>query len=608
MFRRPSFSLRPLVKRFAAAVLSTGVAAILTSTALQAQPQSVIDIWNENLTTPASRYGDAPQGGTLRMGAEGTFDSFNPFSPRGMPAGLVGLTFETLGESDEEHDFVMRGLLAESFDIAPDRRSMTVVLRKEARFADGRPVTADDLVWTFNTLMTDASPVHRNYYREVEGVEKTGERSVKFTFKTGDNRELPIIVAQLPVLPSHWWKTRNLGDPQKDPMPGSGPYQYAERRMGQQVTLKRNPDWWGRALPSSRGLYNFETITVDYFRDTTVMREAFFAGNIDFFNEYTIKDWMLAYDVPPVKDGRILKAEAGFKDVFGISGVFMNTRRPFLSDRRVREALAIMFDFPRVNKTIFFDAYERTESFWSGTDEFQASAVMTPEERAALESLPDLDASAYEKLPVVNRYTHPKRSRAVMREALRLLHDAGWNMVEGVMKNAKGEALELTFKLSSPSMARIFGGWVADLRRIGIAVKLQPVDQTQYIDSLRHFDYDMVLMTIAQSSNPGNEQAYFWGSRAADQNGTRNYAGVRSTAVDELIARISRPENKADLTANVKVLDRILRNEWIVIPGWTSQVTRIAWWPSRMTPPDGKIPEGRRINIFSWHAPEGENP
>ena len=448
MARQP-FSLRPIVKSLTAAALSVTLATVLFPAASAfATPTAVMDIWGEEGYAPSAAYPTAPQGGTLRMGVDGTFDSFNPFSPRGMPAGLVGLTFETLGVSDEEHDFMMHGLLAETFDVAPDRRSMTVALRQEARFSDGQPVTANDVVWTFNALMTEASPIHRNYYREVKGVEKVDERTVRFIFKTDDNRELPIIVAQLPVLPAHWWKDRKIGDPQSDPMPGSGPYQFSGWRMGQQVALKRNPDWWANDLPRVRGLYNFETITIDYFRDTTVMREAFFAGDIDFFNEYTIKDWMLAYDVPPVKDGRIKKAEVAFKDVFGMSGVFLNTRRPFLSDRRVREALAIMFDFPRVNKTVFFDAYERTESFWSGTDEFQASPVMTPEERAVLESLPDLEASAYEHLPVVNHYTHPNRSRAVMRRAIRLLHEAGWNMEDGVMKNVKGEPLELTVNYS----------------------------------------------------------------------------------------------------------------------------------------------------------------
>lgn len=580
---------------------------LLMATAIDAAPVTMLGIWESPTVAPDAGsyiYEAAPKGGTLRMGGMGTFDSFNPFAPRGVPAAILPLTYETLGESIGEEDFIMRGKLAKTFDVADDRLSMVVTLHENAVFSDGKPVTAKDVVWSFEHLIKEASPTYRNYYHEVTGAKALDDKRVQFTFADAKNRELPMIITQMPVLPSHWWEGKKLGEPQKSPMPGSGPYVYESWNMGSRVTLKRNPAWWGAQLPQNKGRYNFEKIDVEYFRDFTVMRQAFFAGNIDFYSERTIKDWKMGYDVPPVNDGRIKRQEVPYDGVWGMSGVFMNTRNPVLADIRVREALSIMFNFERVNKTIFFSSYNRMGGFWSGSHILAAQEKMTPAEEKILASLPGIDPNDYRTLPTLVKHKATATSRSAMNRAIKLLNEAGWTLRDGVMRNAAGDALKLRMILQTPSMQRVFGGWAQDMKRIGVDIELQALDQTQYINRIRNFDYDLTLSVVRQSSNPGNEQRYFFGSQAADQPNTRNYAGIKSEAVDLLIENIASPESREMQIANVRVLDRILQNGYYVIPGWYSQTGRIAWWDGRIVPPNGKIPEGRRIDIFSWHAAE----
>ena len=566
-----------------------------------ASPVNILGIWPDDRLTPEDWFDPASaRGGQLRMGAVGTFDSFNAFAARGMSAGLLGLTYDSLGESPAGDDLLMRGFIAETFDVSDDRMSMTVVLREQAQFSDGYGVTAQDVVWSFKALMKDASPTYRSYYRDVVSVRALDNRTAKFDFKTADNRELPLIIAQMPVLPEHWWRGRNLGEPQKDPMPGTGPYVPVQYRMGQQLVLQRVKNWWGDRFEFCRGRWNFDTVRLEYYRDFTVMREAFFAGELDFYAERTIKDWKLGYDVPAVRDGRIQRAEIQTHSAFGMSGIFMNTRKPILADRRVREALTMLFDFEWVNHSIFFDAYDRCESFFTGT-RFAASDPMTAQERVLLHSLPGLsrsDLQRMETLPVIAKAL----PRTKLRSALALMQDAGWQLRDGKLLNASGQALKLTLILSSPSMSRIFSRWSQDLSRLGITLELAIVDQTQYINRVRAGEYDLLLATIRQSANPGNEQQYFWGTKAAEEHGSRNYAGIRSSAVDALCTLISRPKSKTELNVAVRVLDRVLRCERYAIPGWYSQTARIAWWKDRIEPPYGKLPESRMIQVYAWHA------
>lgn len=572
-------------------------------------PKDVIGIWDEVATPDASGPSErvnvnAPKGGVLHAGAIGTFDSFNPFAPKGMIASFLSLTYETLAVSVGRDEYVMRGVLAESFEISNDRKTLDVHLRKEAKFSDGHPVRAEDVVFSFNALTQKASPTYRNYYQQVEKAEALDDLTVRFTFKDTKNRELALIVTELPVLPQHWWKDKDIGSAQKSPMPGSGPYVVSQYKMGQSIVFKRNPDWWGASLSINRGRYNFDEIKIDYYRDLSVMREAFFAGNIDYYVESTIKDWKLGYDVPSVQNGNIRKAEIPMHKMVGMSGIFINTRRPVLEDKRVRQALTEMFNFERLNKTLFFDTYRRCNSFFTGSA-FAAKDPMSEPEKALLSSLPGIVPKDYEKLPVL--FKAPAQNgaqlpRSQIKKALDLLSQAGWHLKNGQLQNKQGAFPTLSILMYSTASERVYSNWAKDLKRIGIELRMEVVDPTQFVNRLRNFDFDLVMGMVHQSYNPGNEQRYYWSSAAASEKGSRNFAGIRLPAVDRLIEAIVAPKNKEDLITSVKVLDRVLREGYYVIPGWYSPTARVAWWQKKITPPSQGLKSAQGFDLLSWYA------
>lgn len=576
------------------------LAALLSVASLgMAQPLPYVSIWDD--LPEAARHGplgtvnpDARQGGVMRMGARGTFDNFNPHAARGVSPMLMALTFESLGEDVPGPFTAVRGLLAETFDVADDGKSMVVTLREAARFSDGTPVTAADVVYSFKALTQEATPWYRSYYQGIESVEAIDRRSVRFNFRRSDNRELPLIAAQLPVLPAAWGKNHNLGDPVKTPIPGSGPYRVKAAKMGTSIEYERNPDWWGRDLPINRGRYNVDGYRVEYYRDSTVMREAFFAGDIDYFIESTIKDWMNAYDVPAVREGRIVRLSAAQPHPVGMIGVFFNMRRSPLNDINVRRAVQTMFDFQWLNRALFYNAYVRTQSFFTGTA-YAAADPMGDAEKACLASLPGINPADYARLA-----TLPAGSeRARMRRAIGLLAKAGYRLKDGKMIDKTGRPLTLKLLTQSPVASRLYGHWIKQLSRIGVTLELELVDQTQYVSRLRRFDYDMIHSMVRQSNNPGNEQRNFWSSAAADRVGSRNVAGVKMPAVDALIDKIARPRSKDDLLASCRVLDRLLTNQVIVTPGWTSDKTNIAWWKDRVVPSPA-LKAGEGFGFTAW--------
>ncbi len=584
-----------------------GVALLFLSatTSSLASPVKVLSIWDNipeeiiNFEQLQHVNPNAPKGGKARFGAIGTFDNFNPFSPRGLSASRISLTYETLGESVHGEDFIIHGLLAESFELAQDRSYLLVHINPQAKFNDGKPVTAHDVEFSFYALTTKANPTYRNYYASVKNAKAITEHTVRFDFADTSNRELPLIICQLPILPKHWWQDRNIGEPQKEIFPGSGPYKFKEAKVGSSVTYERDPNWWGATLPINKGRYNFDIIHVDYYRDQAIAREAFFAGETDFFAENTIKDWENSYNVPPVQSGLILRSEIPQKRPAGMSGFFLNTRKPALQDKNVRQALALMFDFEWTNKSLFYGAYTRCDSFFSNSD-FAATKDLSEQEKqllvkhqfaeeiiSILPSLPVLDASG--------------NNREQMKEAFALLAKAGWRLQNGVLKNQAGEALKLNFLLSSPSMQRIIMPYKRGLERIGIQLEIQLVDQSQYVARVREFDYDMIYSTIKQSLNPGNEQRNYWSSKAAVTLGTRNYAGVNDKKIDALIAEISQPASQKALMVATKALDRALLHGYYVIPGWYSSHMRFSHNTKHISPPEQHPEYG--IDITSWYAP-----
>jgi microcin C transport system substrate-binding protein len=539
---------------------------------------------------------NAPKGGLVRFGQDGSFDSFNFVIPRGTAAAGIIYIYDTLMTNSLDEVATEYGLLAEAVRHPPDWSSVTYRLRKEARWHDGQPVTPEDVVWTFENL-TKLNPNYRFYYRHVTKAEKTGEREVTFTFDAPGNRELPQIVGQLYVLPKHWWtgkdsqgNERSIESGTLEPPLGSGPYRVKSVVPGRTVAYERVPDYWGAKVPAKAGTDNFDEIRFEYFRDDTVELEAFKAGHFDFRVESSARNWATAYDFPARRDGRVI-LETFPERARGVMQAFVpNLRRAKFQDPRVRLALSYALDFEDMNRTLFFNQYKRIESYFSGT-ELAASGLPTGKELEILETVrdqvpPEVFTAEF-KAPVGGTV---EARRANLREAVRLLGEAGYEIRDKRLVNAKsGEPFTIDFLLVSPAFERIVLFYKPALERLGIGVSVRVVDSAQYQNRVRARDFDMIVTGWGQSLSPGNEQLDFWGSEAADREASRNYAGIKNPAVDELIKRVIFATDREELTAATKALDRVLLWNHYVVPTWTIDVTRTARW-DRYARPE-KLPE-----------------
>ena len=539
---------------------------------------------------------DAPKGGKLRLGvAEGTFDSFNPWIVKGNPANVMGL-FDTLLVASADEPFSEYGLLAKTVQTPADRSWVAFELRPEARWHDGQPVTADDVVWSFETLLAKGAPTYRFYYQSVAKVEKTGERSVKFSFKPGTNRELPLIVGQLPVLPKHWWATRNFEETSLEPPLGSGPYRVGSFEAGRFLELERVPDYWGRDLPVNKGRHNFDVQRFDYYRDATVALEAFKGGNYDWRLEISAKDWSTAYEIPEVKDGRIVKEAVPNRRPAGMQAFVMNLRRPLFQDRRVREALGLAFDFEWSNKTLFYDQYTRTRSYFENSD-LASQGLPSPEELALLEPLRG-------KIPdevFTTAFEPPKtdgtgNDRTNLRRAAELLQQAGWTVQDGkLVKDGKPFAFEIL--LYSPLFERVLLPYAKNLEKIGIQASVRTVDTSQYRRRSDSFDYDMIVGGFGQSESPGNEQRDYWTSESAKREGSRNAIGLADPAIDHLVDQLIASPDRATLVTRARALDRVLLWGFYVVPNYYITADRIAYWNQfgrpEVVPKDG-------VQVDAW--------
>lgn len=527
---------------------------------------------------------DAPKGGTMVTGVVGSFDSLNPFILRGTPGAITG-TFETLTEQSLDEPFSEYGLLAESVEMPEDRSFVRFNMRPEARFSDGRPVTVDDVIWTFNTLITDGTPLFRYYYANVAKVERTGERQVTFTFDGGVNRELPLIMGQLPVLPKHHFEGRAFGEPTLEPIPGSGPYTVDRVDPGRSITLKRNPDYWGKDLPINRGRDNVDILRTEYFRDANVALEAFKAGVYDVRAENTASLWATAYTGPAFDRGLIVKEQLPRRDSGVMQGFAYNIRRPIFQDPRVREALAYAFDFEWTNANLFYGQYERIESYFSGT-ELASSGLPEGAELALLEPYrdrlpPEVFTETY-KAPTTDGSGNIREN---LRTAYELLSQAGWTVQDGVLTNsATGEALRFEILLNSPAFERIVQPFARNLERLGVQTTIRTVDPAQYQTRTDAFDFDMTVGLWGQSLSPGNEQRDFWGSAAADQPGSRNEVGIKDPVIDALIQNVITADSREALVTATRALDRVLLWGHYVIPNWRSPTVNLAYWSKLQHP------------------------
>lgn len=521
---------------------------------------------------------EAPKGGEIRMAAIGGWDSLNPFIVKGDPPAGADLPFETLMVSSADEPFSEYGLIAETVEVPADRSWVIFNLRPKARWHDGKPITADDVVFSFEALKAKGHPRYRFYYAAVDKVEKLAERRVRFSFKPGDNRELPLIVGQLPILPRHYWQGRDLAATTLEPPLGSGPYRVGGFEPQRTITYERVKDYWGADLAVRRGEFNFDRIRYDSYRDTTVALEAFKAGEYDWRLENEAKKWATAYDDwAALKDGRGRKQAFANQRPAGMQGYVFNLRRPLFADARVRRAIGLAFDFEWTNKTLFHGQYKRTGSFFANS-ELAATGLPSAAELKVLEPLrdkipPEVFTTAYQP-PATDG---DGNIRPNLRLAMKLLEDAGWGVVDGKLQK-DGRPFVFEILLVQPVWERITLPFARNLARLGIQAEVRTVDTAQYKNRLDHFDFDMVVHVWGQSQSPGNEQLGFWGSESADAPGTQNLAGIRNPAVDALAEAVIAAPDREELVARTRALDRVLLWNHYVIPQWHLGLDRVVWW------------------------------
>ncbi len=522
---------------------------------------------------------DAPGGGETRLSAIGTFDTLNPYTLRGVAAAGLGGVFDTLTYQSEDEPFSEYGLLAETITIPEDSSWVEFTLRPQARFHDASPVTVDDVIFTFESLKAKGHPFYRAYYANVDRAEAVGERTVRFSFSGDINRELPLIVGQMPVLSKAYWSDRNFENTTLEPPLGNGPYRIAAVEPGRSITYERVEDYWAKDLPVHKGRDNFGKLRYDYYRDSTVALEAFKAGQYDVRVETSSKDWATGYDSPALSQGLIKKEEIPNQQPTGMQAFLFNTRRDIFQDPKVREALSYAFDFEWTNKTLFYGAYTRTESYFSNSE--LASSGLPSE--AELEILEPFRGQIPDRV-FTEEYQPPSTDgsgnlRSNLRKALELLREAGWEIRDGKLTNKEtGRVMRFEMLLVNPAFERVVLPLKKNLERLGVQMDVRTVDTSQYQKRLDEFDFAMIVAGIGQSLSPGNEQRDFWSSEKAEEPGSRNLAGISDPVVDKLIDLLISAPDRESLVNRTRALDRVLLWGFYVIPNWHIQVFRVAYW------------------------------
>ena len=585
---------------------SAGSALLLSLSSLSlAAGQHALTLYGEPAKYPASFKHfdfvnpDAPKGGELRQSGFGGFDSLNPFINKGVAADDIGLIYDTLTRHSLDEPFTEYGLLAEKIEVAPDHSWVRFYLRPQARFHDGQAVTAADVVFTFDALMKDGAPQYKAYYADVAKATAEDAQRVRFDFKRSNNRELPLILGQLPVLPKHWWSNREFNKGNLEIPLGSGPYKVADVAAGRSIRYERVKDYWGNDLAVNRGFYNFDSILIDYYRDTTVALEALKAGQFDYWLEVSAKNWASAYDVPAVKDGRLHKEEITNHNPTGMQGFVFNIRRPLFQDPRVREALGLLFDFEWTNKQLFNGAYTRTHSYFENS-ELAASGLPGSDELKILEPLrAKLDPKVFNSVFEVPRSDASGIIREQQRRAYQLLQEAGWKIVDDKMVDADGKPVSLEFLLAQTDFERVLLPYKRNLADLGIELVIRRVDVSQYINRLRSRDFDMIVGGFGQSSSPGNEQREYWHSASADNPGSRNFIGLKDPAVDSLVEGLINADSRHNLVAHTRALDRVLLAGHYVIPNWHIKTWRVAYWDRLQHP---QVTPLYDVGLMTWWA------
>ena len=585
-------------------LLRAGLLSLVCMASLaEAAPRHALTLYDEKPKYPANfshfEYAnpDAPKGGTLRQAGFGGFDSLNPFINKGVAADDVGLIYDTLTTNSLDEPFTVYGLLAEKIERGPKNDWVRFYLRPEARFHDGQPVTAEDVAFTFETLISQGAPQYRAYYADVDRVVVEGKRQVRFDFKHAGNRELPMILGQLPVLPKHWWAERDFTSGSLEPPLGSGPYRVERVQPGRSISYARVEDYWGRDLAVNRGFYNFDRLVFDYYRDNTVALQAFKAGQFDYWLETSAKNWATAYDIPAVHEGRLIKEEIPNYNPTGMQGFIFNIRRPLLQDRRVREALALLFDFEWTNRQLFNGAYFRTHSYFDNS-ELASSGLPGKDELAVLEPLRgQIPDEVFEKpfeLPVTDGNGIIREQQ---RRAYQLLTEAGWRVENDRMVDAQGKPVKLEFLLVQSEFERVLLPYKRNLADLGIELEIRRVDVSQYVNRLRSRDFDMIVSGFGQSNSPGNEQREYWHSVSADNPGSRNFIGLKDSAIDTLVEQLIAADTRQELITHTRALDRVLLWGHYVVPNWHIKTWRVAYWSHLAHP---QVTPRQDIGLMTW--------
>jgi microcin C transport system substrate-binding protein len=529
---------------------------------------------------------NAPKGGAARQIALGTFDNFNIVvaGVKGAVAAGVARVYETLMVQSLDEISTEYGLLVEQVSHPDDFSSATYRLRKEARWHDGKPVTPEDVIFSMEQLKK-LSPRYGSYYNHVVKAEKLGDQDVKFTFDQPGNRELPVIVSQLIVLPKHWWegtdkdgKKRDISATTLEPPLGSGPYRVKEFSPGRTLVLERVKDYWGEKLPVNVGQNNFDELRYEYFRDNIVALEAFKADQADWIVENSAKQWATAYDFPAVREKRVLIQEFPMRSSGRMQGFVFNLRRDLFKDARLRRAFNYAYDFEEMNKQLFYGQYKRINSYFDGI-ELASDGLPQGKELEILETVRGKVPPEVFTTPYTNPVNgNPENVRSNRRESLRLLKEAGFEIKDQKLVDPSGKPVSVEFLNQDPSGERLILFYKPALERLGINVSVRTVDNVQYQNRLRSFDFDIVTDVWGQSLSPGNEQLEYWGSRAADQPGSQNTAGIKHPAIDELIQKVIFAKDRATLVAATKALDRVLLWNFYVVPQFTYGFARYARW------------------------------
>jgi microcin C transport system substrate-binding protein len=523
---------------------------------------------------------DAPKGGSVNLDGFGSFDKINPFTLKGLaPAGIALLMFETLAESSDDEPFSMYGLLARDMVFAADGLSITFRLDPAARFSDGSPVAAADVKHSFDTLMSpQAHPRFRQYYGDVARVVVVNPRTVRFEFKRRNHELHMIIGTQLPVFSRKWGGGKPFDRIVQDHPLTSGPYLIEKVDWGKSITYRRDPKYWGAELPVRRGMYNFDRVTYKYFKDETARLEGFKAGEFDWIAENSAKNWARGHVGRRYASGEIVKREFKHSNAAGMQGFVLNTRRKLFEDVRVRQALALAFDFEWMNRQVFYGQYVRSRSYFTNS-EMEAKGLPDPDELALLESLrAKVDPAVFGEAPIPPTTTAPDSLRGNLRKAIVLLAQAGWKVADdGRLRNARGEPFEFEVLSYSSALERIAVPWARNLEKLGIHARLRTTDQALYQKRGDEFDFDVVVQSYSSSQTPGNELVERFTSAAAREKGSDNLPGVRDPAVDEVVRRLLASRTRAELVDAARVLDRLLRNGWYLVPHFYAQAHRVAY-------------------------------